>query len=211
MLWILDKATFTVAPDPGGKGAMDGSAATAGLARAEHYVKLSKDARINSDGRAIQGDEITITLTSDDERVQMMQLRGNSRITGGAGGPQSMTARDIDLIYGTDGRTLQNANLVEQAVVDLGRRRGGQENRGEDDQHRHGARRDDRHTSHRERDRPGGHPARERRAGKTDPLVGAGGQRRARFGAAERNIHRQGRVPRDPGQRRATSPLSTGR
>ena len=120
VLWILDKATFTVAPDPGGKGAMNGSAATAGLARAEHYVKLSRDARINSDGRAMQGDEITITLTTDDERVQMMQLRGNSRITGGAGGPQSMAARDIDLIYGTDGRTLQNANLVEQAVVDLG-------------------------------------------------------------------------------------------
>ncbi len=120
VLWILDRARISVAPDSSGKGAMDGSSSAAGLARAEHYVKLSKDARINSDGRAMQGDEITITLTPDDQRVQMVQLRGNSRITGGAGGPQSMTARDIDLIYGADGRTLQRANLVEQAVADLG-------------------------------------------------------------------------------------------
>lgn len=120
VLWILDKARITVAPDSSGKGAMDGSSSTAGLARAEHYVKLSKDARINSEGRAMQGDEITITLTADDQRVQMVQLRGNSRITGGSGGPQSMAARDIDLIYGADGRTLQNANLVEQAFVDMG-------------------------------------------------------------------------------------------
>lgn len=120
VLWILDKARFTVAPDSSGKGAMEGSSSTAGLARAEHYVKLSKDARISGQGRAMQGDEITITLTADDQRVQMVQLRGNSRMTGGAGGPQSMAARDIDLIYAADGRTLQNANLVEQAVVDMG-------------------------------------------------------------------------------------------
>ena len=120
VLWILDKATFAVGPDKDGKGAMDGSAATAGLARAEHYVKLSKDARLNSSGREMHADEITITLTADNERVQLMQLRGNSRITGGEGGPQSMVARDIDLTYAADGRTLQTAHLVEQSSVEMG-------------------------------------------------------------------------------------------
>lgn len=120
VLWVLDKAQIKVAPEPNGQGAMDASAATAGLARADHYMKLSKDARIDGDGRTMLGDEITITLTPDDQRVQMIQLRGHSRITGGAGGPQAMTARDIDLVYGGDGRTLQTANLVEGAVLDLG-------------------------------------------------------------------------------------------
>jgi lipopolysaccharide transport protein LptA len=125
VLWILDQARMAVGPDPQGQGAMDGSAATGGLARPEHYIKLSKDARINSGGRAMQADEITITLTMDNERIQMMQLRGNSRIAGGEGGPQSMIARDIDLTYAADGRTLQTAHLVERASVEMAGSAGG--------------------------------------------------------------------------------------
>ena len=49
----------------------------------------------------------------------MLELRGNSRITGGSGGPQSMAARDIDLTYGPDGKTLQFAKLIEGAVLQL--------------------------------------------------------------------------------------------
>ena len=120
VLWILDKARITVAPEPSGQGAMDASAATAGLARAEHYMKLSRDARVEGNGRTMLGDEITIALTPDDQRVQTIQLRGHSRITGGAAGPQAMTARDIDLVYAGDGRTLQTANLVEGAILDMG-------------------------------------------------------------------------------------------
>ena len=125
VLWILDKAVIAVAPDASGQGGMDGSAATAGLARPDHYVKLSREAHINSGGRAMQADDITITLTPDNERVQMMQLRANSRISGGQGGPQSMVARDIDLIYAADGRTLQTSNLIEQAAVEMAGTSGG--------------------------------------------------------------------------------------
>ncbi len=120
VLWILDQARISVAPEADGRGALEGSAATAGFARPEHYAKLSKDARITGDGREMQGDEITIVLTPDDKRVQMIQLRGNSSITGGAGGPQSMAARDIDVAYGADGSTLQSARLIEQSAVTLG-------------------------------------------------------------------------------------------
>ena len=123
VLWVLDKGTFTVAADKDGQGAMEGSAGSIGLARLEHYVRLNKDAHISatgSDGRDIRADEITIALTPDDERVQGLQLRGNSRMTGGASGPQSMSARDIDVSYGADGRTLQTALLTENAVLQLG-------------------------------------------------------------------------------------------
>jgi lipopolysaccharide export system protein LptA len=119
ILWLLDQAHITVAPDAAGGGAMEATAGAVGVARADHYVVLTRNARITAPERVIEADEITVRLTSDDQRVQMLQLRGNSRITGGGAGAQSMSARDIDLVYGEDGRSLQSAKLVENAVVQL--------------------------------------------------------------------------------------------
>jgi lipopolysaccharide transport protein LptA len=122
VLWILKTAQVTVAPDPDGKGAVAATSGSAGLARADHYMRLSTNARIEAEGRLIQGDEITIVLTPDDQRMQMLQLRGNSRISGG--GPQTMAARDIDLTYAEDGRTLRQAELIEQGVLQIAGRSG---------------------------------------------------------------------------------------
>lgn len=119
VLWILDQARVAVAADKGGQGGLNAVATKAGLAKADHYMVLEGNARIEGDGRVLQADLITIRLTPDDERIQMLELRGQSWITGGAGGPQAMTARDIDLTYGEDGRTLQSAKLVENAVLQL--------------------------------------------------------------------------------------------
>jgi lipopolysaccharide transport protein LptA len=120
VLWIQEQARVAVAPDPKtGAAASDASATSIGLARAEHYLRLTSNARLTSEGRTLEADEILIRLTDDDERVRTMELRANSRISGGAGGPQSMSARDIDLAYADDGRTLQIARLVENAAVEL--------------------------------------------------------------------------------------------
>ena len=120
VLWLLAQPHVTVTADEKGQGAIDATAESIGLAKADHYVKLTRSAHIDAEGRVIDADEITIILTQDDQRVQVLQLRNNSRITGsGDGGPQSMTARDIDLTYGDDGRTLQHSHLVENAVVQL--------------------------------------------------------------------------------------------
>ena len=120
VLWIQDQARVTVAADPKtGASASDATATSIGLARAEHYLRLLGNARLTSDDRTLEAAEIIIRLTDDDERVRAMELRTNSRITGGAGGPQSMSARDIDLAYAEDGRTLQTARLVENASVQL--------------------------------------------------------------------------------------------
>jgi lipopolysaccharide export system protein LptA len=121
VLWLLDRAHITVAADDKGQGRLDATAGAAGMARADHYVKLTRNGHIDAEGRVIDADEITILLTQDDQRVQTLQLRGNSRITGSgdSSGPQAMSARDIDLTYGEDGRTLQHSQLVENAVVDL--------------------------------------------------------------------------------------------
>jgi lipopolysaccharide export system protein LptA len=121
VLWLLDRAHMVVGADEKGQGALEATAGAAGMARVEHYVKLLRNGHITGEGRNIDADEITILLTEDDARVRMLQLRGNSRITGSGdtSGPSAMTARDIDLTYGDDGRTLQRSFLLENAVVDL--------------------------------------------------------------------------------------------
>jgi lipopolysaccharide transport protein LptA len=119
VLWLQEQAQISVAPDETGGGRIEASAGTAGLARAEHYVRMSKAAHIVSDARTIDADDVTATLTPDDQRVQVMQLRGNSRIVGQGANSQSMSAKDIDLTYAADGRTLQHALLMEQAVAKL--------------------------------------------------------------------------------------------
>ena len=119
VLWVLADAHITVVPDATGGGALEATSGTAGLARADHYVRLSKAAHVVADNRTIDADDLTATLTPDDQKVQVMQLRGNSRIVGTGAGAQSMSARDIDLTYAPDGRTLQTSKLMEQSVVQL--------------------------------------------------------------------------------------------
>jgi lipopolysaccharide transport protein LptA len=124
VFWVREQARIDVAPVEG-QGALEATAGAIGLARAEHYVRLETRARMTGDGRIAEADDIVVRLTDDDERVRVLELRGNSRITGTAGGPQAMSARDIDMIYAGDGRTLQQAKLVENAVADLPGGKGG--------------------------------------------------------------------------------------
>lgn len=119
VVWLLANAQVDVTADEKGQGALTATASTAGLARADHYVRLTGKAHITGDGRTSDADEVVMRLTEDNARLQVMELRGHSRIAGGASGPQSMEAADIDLTYGADGRSLQNADLRERASVRL--------------------------------------------------------------------------------------------
>jgi lipopolysaccharide export system protein LptA len=93
----------------------------AGMARKEHYMRFTGGVHFDGEGHITETDEAMVALTDDNEKVQRMELRGNSKITGkpGQSGPQSMCARDMDVGYAADGRTLQTAHLVENASIDL--------------------------------------------------------------------------------------------
>jgi lipopolysaccharide transport protein LptA len=121
VLWLLDQAHISVSADDQGHGALEGTAGSAGFARADHYARLQKAAHIVGQGHVMDADEIVIHMTEDDQRAKLVELRTNSRITAGRGasGPQAMTANNIDLTYGDDGRTLQHALLMENGVVQL--------------------------------------------------------------------------------------------
>jgi hypothetical protein len=119
VFWIQEKAVVHVAADKDGSGALEATAGTIGMARQDHYVRMQRSGRISGEGRIVEADEIVIRLTEDDERLRGLELRGNSRITATTSASQSMSARDIDLTYGEDGRTLRQSRLVENAVVQL--------------------------------------------------------------------------------------------
>jgi lipopolysaccharide export system protein LptA len=121
VFWLLDQAKVDVVPDEKGAGAMHVTAKSAGMARLEHYMKFVGGVRFDGEGHVTEADEATAYLTPDNEKVQRMELRGNSRMTSkpGQSGPQALRARDIDLAYAEDGRTLQTAHLIEDASVQL--------------------------------------------------------------------------------------------
>jgi LPS export ABC transporter protein LptC len=119
VLWILDRAHVTVAPDAAGGGAAEAHAGTMGMARADNYIKMTKNAQIVAEGRTTVGDEITAILNDGGETIRKLEIRNNSRITGSGPSAQNMSARDIDLSYAPDGRTLQSARLMENAAVEL--------------------------------------------------------------------------------------------
>lgn len=121
VLWLLDQARVDVVPDKKGEGALHVTSKAAGMARDAHFMRFTGDARVDGEGHVTQADEATAFLSVDNERVTRLELRGNSRMTGkpGGSGPQDMRAKDIDLAYAENGRTLQSARLVENAVVQL--------------------------------------------------------------------------------------------
>jgi len=121
VLWILQNAKVDVAPDDKGSGAIHVTSTQAGMARHEHFMKFVGGAHLDGEGHLMNAEEATAYLTQDDERVTRMELRTNSRIASkpGTSGPQDMRAKDIDMTYAEDGRTLRSAHLVENATVKL--------------------------------------------------------------------------------------------
>ena len=83
VLWLLAEAHITVTPDAAGGGAVDATASKAGLARADNFVKLEGSAH-RLDGRTAPPRPTMITAYLDEtgEKIQQLELREHSRITG---------------------------------------------------------------------------------------------------------------------------------
>jgi lipopolysaccharide export system protein LptA len=119
-VWLLDQAIVRFAPD-GAAGPMDVASGSAGFARGERYMRFERGVRMTRNGQIIEADDATVYLFPDRDEPDTIELRGNARITGGEGmgALRVLRARDINLDYADDGRTLQQATLAGKSAIEL--------------------------------------------------------------------------------------------
>ena len=119
-MWILDKADVKFAADKTA-GAMAFTAGTFGYARRDRYMRFERTMHMDREGELIDTNESTVRLFPDRDETDFIELRGDSKVTGGPNNNalRLMEARDINLDYGDDGRTLQNATLAGNAAIQL--------------------------------------------------------------------------------------------
>jgi lipopolysaccharide export system protein LptA len=128
VLWLLDQAVIHLAPDDKGGERADVTAGAAGFARQDKYLRFDRNVRLVRGSQVITADAAVAYLTPDERHLQMIELRGSSRVTGatkGEGGLRAMRARDMNLTYAPDGQKFQRALLTGDAIVDLAGAAGG--------------------------------------------------------------------------------------
>jgi lipopolysaccharide export system protein LptA len=123
VLWLLEDAEVTFAPDrPEGLGSEISSGA-AGLARRDRYARFENNVRIIRGRQTAEADTATLFLDDEGERVQVVELRGHGRIgsaTSDAGDLRAMTADDINLEYAPETDALRHAVLSNNATIEIG-------------------------------------------------------------------------------------------
>ncbi len=122
LLRLLDRAVLTLAPDTPEDGPVDITSGTAAFARPDKYVRFERGFRLVHAGRVLDSDLATAFLSDDESRVEILEMRGRSRITGmgdQAGALRAMAAEDITLEFADDGRTLSGATLSKEASIEV--------------------------------------------------------------------------------------------
>ncbi|MEP7119155.1 MAG: LPS export ABC transporter periplasmic protein LptC, partial [Acidobacteriota bacterium] len=120
-MWLLDKSVVHVAGGSASGGDMDIRSGAFGEARRDRYMSLERNVHVTRPGQTISADNIMVYLLPDRDEPDAIELRGNGVINGGVGmgNLRAMRARDVNLDYADDGRTLQHATLAGQASITL--------------------------------------------------------------------------------------------
>lgn len=120
---ILEKADVTFAAE-GSQGAMAFKAGSFAYARRDRFMRLDKAMHMEREGQIIDADSSVVRLFPDRDEPDYIELRNGSRVIGGGANSllKSMSARDINLDYADDGRTLQNTTLAGTAVIEVATR-----------------------------------------------------------------------------------------
>ena len=120
VLWLLADSKVSIATEA--QGTLNVTAARAGLAEAEKYMRFEETVRMRRDRRVIETDAAIANLTPDGRGITSMELLGNSRVSGGSsgdGGVPNMRAQDITITYGAETGLLERTVLMRQARLDL--------------------------------------------------------------------------------------------
>ena len=119
---LLADAHVITAASPDGSGAVDATSRTMTFNRTGNALLFDDQARITHDKDAMSADRATLYLTPDHEQFQVIELRGNSRVTptpGQTSSTPTMQARDIDLAFYEGTQVLQRAVLTRGASMVL--------------------------------------------------------------------------------------------
>jgi len=126
LLWLLDQAVITLAPETPGEQPVDITAGAAGFARADHYVRYQRGFTLVTGPRVLSSDVATAYLDPEGEKVETLEMKGHAKVAGvgeGAGALRLMQSDAINLEFAADGRTLRGAMLAspapQRASVDL--------------------------------------------------------------------------------------------
>jgi LPS export ABC transporter protein LptC len=120
VLRFQDDVVVNIAPLAEGGGPMTITTQTIEVDRQQHVMRFETPFKATRGREIIEADTGVGRLTADNDRLQMLELRGRSRITaapGKVGSLQSMSGRDIDLEYGPDGETVEDAVINGDAVI----------------------------------------------------------------------------------------------
>jgi LPS export ABC transporter protein LptC len=126
-LTLLDQAVVHIAADAQGAGAAEVSSGTATFARRDKFVQFDRNVRIQRAGQVIESDSAVAHLSPDEKRIEALDLRVSARITAsnaGVGGLQSLSGRDMNLKYASNGEVLEHAVITEDAVIQLAGEKG---------------------------------------------------------------------------------------
>jgi len=115
VLTINENAAVTVV-DEEGHPTTDFTAGSAVLDRTQHMLTLDKQVHVVRGPQITDTDHSTARLSQNNEVITYLELRGRARVTG-ASAVRSMSARDIDMDYSEDGRTLERVTMKGQAEI----------------------------------------------------------------------------------------------
>jgi LPS export ABC transporter protein LptC len=120
-LVVINQAEIHLSPK-GENGPTDVSSGGATVARPEHEVRFERVMRGLRFGQLIGADGGIAHLSGDDEQVERVELHGNASVVATkaeVGALQSLTGRDMDLVYRTGGNGLERVRVVGAALLQL--------------------------------------------------------------------------------------------
>jgi lipopolysaccharide export system protein LptA len=123
IMTILARAVIHIGADDAGAGGADVASGSAAFARRDKIVRFDGGVRVErSSGEITEADQAVAYLSADEKRIQVVELRGHSRVTNAtpaAGGLQALNGRDVNLNYGADGQVIQHVLVVGDGLLQL--------------------------------------------------------------------------------------------
>ena len=118
VLSVAQDARITTTDEQGNK-TLDFTAGSAVLDRYHDVMTLDGHVHVLRDMQVMDADRAVAHLSPNDEYVTFLEMRGSSRVEGGGGSLDAMSARDIDLDYTDDGKQLERVTLTGGAGLTM--------------------------------------------------------------------------------------------